>query len=108
MSPLKGVTRTGATIRTPVRVRLDTMRLAGIDVSELDCLALIDLLQRVGRDADLALAQRIERGLDRAVRTLPLSPAERDQLLGVLDKPPDSLLEFRGDARPRPSRAIVS
>ncbi len=82
------------------------MRLAGIDVSELDCLALIDLLQRVGRDADLALAQRIERGLDRAVRTLPLSPAERDQLLSVLDQPPDSLLEFRGTlARDRRERS---
>ena len=72
------------------------MRLVGVDVSEPDCRTLIDLLFRVGRAADLELAQRRNLGLEEEIRVMGLSPAERDALLGVLDDPPDSLLEFRG------------
>jgi hypothetical protein len=73
------------------------MRLAGIEVSELSCRELVDLLLRVGRDDDLALAQRIDRNLARETRIMGLSPDERTTLLGVLDDPPPEwLAELRG------------
>jgi len=81
------------------------MRMAGIPVSETDCRTLVDLLLRVGRDDDLALAQRIDRNLEREVKIMALSPDERTTLLVVLDDPPDSLTELRGQlAREHPDR----
>ncbi len=58
---------------------------------------LVDLLLRIGRDADLALAHRIERGYSRQVQLFALSPEEADLLLGVLDEPRTSgLVVLRG------------
>ena len=72
------------------------MRIAGIDVSGNDGRALVDLLNRVGRDADLALLHRIERGYSRQNTSIELSAAERHHLLGVLDDPPTpGLAELR-------------
>lgn len=73
------------------------MRLVGIDVQPEDCRTLVDLLLRVGRADDLELAGRIDRGLENETRILALSSAERTTLLGVLDDPPDSLAELRGE-----------
>jgi hypothetical protein len=70
------------------------MRLAGIEVSDPDCRALADLLLRVGRADDLNLAARIERNLEREARIMALSPEECTRLLGVLDDPPEGLLEL--------------
>jgi hypothetical protein len=64
------------------------MRMAGVQVSGKDGRTIVDLLMRIGRDADLALAHRVERGFSRQVKEMALSPAERDLLLGVLDDPP--------------------
>jgi len=72
------------------------MRMAGVSVCEADCRTLVDLLHRVGRDDDLRLAARIDRGFEREIRILALSVAERDRLLGVLNDPPDGLVELRG------------
>jgi hypothetical protein len=73
------------------------MRMAGIEVSGNDGRTLVDLLLRIGRDADLALAHRIERGFSRQVQLMALSPEEADLLLGVLDDPPEGgLSELRG------------
>ncbi len=63
------------------------MRVAGIEVSGNDGRTLVDLLLRIGRDGDLSLAHRIERGFSRQNPTLELSNTERDHLLGVLDDP---------------------
>jgi hypothetical protein len=71
------------------------MRMAGIEVSGNDGRTLVDLLLRIGRDADLALAHRIERAYSRQVLILALSPEESELLLGVLDDPPESLAELR-------------
>jgi hypothetical protein len=71
------------------------MRLMGFPVSDLDCEVLIDSLLQVGRVEDLVLAARIDQALEIDAYMLGLSPAERDQLLGVLDNPPESLLPFR-------------
>lgn len=72
------------------------MRVADVEVSGNDGRTLVDLLLRIGRDADLALAHRIERGFSRQNPILELSPAERDHLLGVLIDPPPGLVELRG------------
>lgn len=66
-----------------------------MEVSGSDGRALVDLLLRIGRDADLALAHRIERGYSRQNPTLELSPTECDTLLAVLGDPPPGLLELR-------------
>ena len=71
------------------------MKIGGVEVSGGDGRTLVDLLLRIGRDADLALAHRIERGYSRQVDEVVLSPAESDHLLGVLDDPPDGLVELR-------------
>lgn len=71
------------------------MRVAGVEVSGNDGRTLVDLLLRIGRDADLALAHRIERGFSRQNPILELSPTERDHLLGVLIEPPPRLFELR-------------
>jgi hypothetical protein len=63
------------------------MLVAGIEVSGTDGRTLVDLLLRIGRDGDLALAHRIERGFSRQNPTLELSNSESDHLLGVLDDP---------------------
>ncbi len=72
------------------------MKIAGVEVSGNDGRTLVDLLHRIGRDADLALAHRIERGYSRQVPEVLLSPAESDHLLAVLDVPPGSLSALRG------------
>ena len=63
------------------------MLVAGIEASGSDGRTLVDLLLRIGRDADLALAHRIERGFSRQNPALELSSAESDHLLGVLEDP---------------------
>jgi len=63
------------------------MLVAGVQVSGNDGRMLVDTLLQIGRDADLALAHRIERGFSRQNPTLELSPAEITHLLGVLDDP---------------------
>lgn len=72
------------------------MRMAGVEVPGNDGRALVDFLMRIGRDADLALAHRIERGYSRQVKVMALSADERDLLLGVLDDPTEGLAELRG------------
>jgi len=74
------------------------MVISGIQVSGNDGRTLVALLLAIGRDADLALAHRIERGFSRQNPTLELSAAESDHLLGVLDDPPPTpgLVELRG------------
>ena len=52
------------------------MWLAGVEVSGTDGRTLVDLLLRIGRDADLALAHRIDRGYSRQVPLLALSYKE--------------------------------
>ena len=59
------------------------MWMAGVEVSEGDGRTLVDLLMRIGRDADLALAHRIERAFSRQVLILALSHEESNLLLGV-------------------------
>ena len=71
------------------------MRVEDVEVSGNDGRTLVDLLLRIGRDADLALAHRIERGFSRQNAILELSPTERDHLLGVLIDPPPGLVELR-------------
>ncbi len=71
------------------------MRVADVEVSGNDGRTLVDLLLRIGRDADLALAHRIERGFSRQNPNLELSPTECDHLLGVLIDPPPGLVELR-------------
>ena len=73
------------------------MRIAGVDVPGNDGRTLVDLLLRIGRDADLALAHRIERSYSRGGRAqhLALSPEEANLLLAVLEDPPDGLAELR-------------
>ena len=71
------------------------MRLMGIPVSDLDCEVLIDSLLQVGRVEDLVLAARIDQALETDAYLLGLSPAERDQLLGVLYNPPETLVHLR-------------
>ncbi len=73
------------------------MRLAGIEVKGNDGRELVDMLLRIGRDVDLALAHRIERGYSRQVNLFALSPEEADLLLGVLIDPlTPGLVELRG------------
>ena len=72
------------------------MRIDGIEVTGSDGRALVDLLMRIGRDVDLALAHRIERAYSRQDPLLALSYKETDLLLGILDDPPDGLTELRG------------
>ena len=73
------------------------MRIAGVEVRGNDGRTLVDLLLRIGRDGDLALAHRIERSYSRGGRAqrLALSPEEANVLLGVLADAPDSLAELR-------------
>ena len=72
------------------------MLIAGIDLPGTDGHTLVDVLLRIGRDADLALAHRIERGYSRQAKLMVLSPQETDLLLGVLDDPPEGgLSELR-------------
>jgi hypothetical protein len=72
------------------------MRLFGVSLTGDDCEALIDLLHRVGRAADLELARRIDDNLQRRSKLLRLSPDERQLLLDVLDDPrPGPLSELR-------------
>jgi hypothetical protein len=71
------------------------MRVADVEVSGNDGRTLVDLLLQIGRDADLALAHRIERGYSRQNPILELSPTERDHLLDVLIDPPPGLVELR-------------
>ena len=72
------------------------MRLAGIPLSDDDCKTLVDLLLRVGRAEDLS-SPAASTEVSTTTRILALSPAERKTLLGVLDDPPDSLTELRGE-----------
>ena len=73
------------------------MLFADVDVSGNDGRTLVNLLLQIGRDPDLALAHRIERGFSRQNPALELSPAESDHLLGVLDDlPTPGLVELRG------------
>ena len=69
------------------------MLVAGVQLSGNDGRTLVDLLLRIGRDADLALAHRIERGFSRQNASLELSPAEGEHLLGILVAPPSIGLE---------------
>ena len=70
------------------------MLVAGVQLSGNDGRTLVDLLLRIGRDADLALAHRLERGFSRQNPSLELSPAECRHLLGVLHAPPSPGLEL--------------
>ena len=72
------------------------MRLYGVEVSDDDCLTLIDLLLRVGRAVDLRLAVRIESALDSESNMVALAPVEREAIFVVLDNPPQGLIELRG------------
>lgn len=80
------------------------MRVAGVEVSGNDGRILVDLLLRIGRDSDLSLAHRLERGYSRQNAVLELSEAERDHLLGVLVDPPPGLADLR-DSLVRDERA---
>ena len=80
------------------------MWMAGVEISGSDGRTLVDLLMRIGRDADLALAHRIERGFSRQVQIIEVSPEERDLLLGVLDDPPEESLAELRDALARDHR----
>jgi hypothetical protein len=71
------------------------MRVVDVEVSGNDGRTLVDLLLRIGRDADLALAHRIERGFSRQNPILELTPTEHGHLLGVLIDPPPGLVELR-------------
>ncbi len=77
------------------RGSLGTMKIAGVEVSGSDGRTLFELLHSIGRDADLALAHRIERGFSRQVEVVTLSPAERDLVLSVLNDPSGTLAELR-------------
>jgi hypothetical protein len=72
------------------------MRLYGVEVSEDDCIILIDLLLRVGREVDHTAAAAIDRGISVQATMIALSPAERDAILSVLDDPPEGLVELHG------------
>ena len=72
------------------------MKIAGVDVPGNDGRVLVDLLLRIGRDADLALAHRIERGYSRQVDEVILSPTECDHLLSALVDCPVGPDELRG------------
>jgi hypothetical protein len=72
------------------------MRLYGVEVSEDDCIILIDLLLRVGRAVDHTAAAAIDRGISVQAKIIALSPSERDAILSVLDDPPEGLVELRG------------
>ncbi len=71
------------------------LRLYGVAVSDDDARTLIDLLLRVGRADDLSAAVMIEKGVERELHAVALTPGERDAILGVLDDPPDGLVELR-------------
>ena len=72
------------------------MRLYGVEVSEDDCIILIDLLLRVGREVDHTAAAAIDRGISVGAKLIALSPAERDAILGALGlNPPGGLTELR-------------
>ena len=71
------------------------VRVADVEVSGKAGRTLVGLLLHIGRDADLALAHRIERGYSRQNATLELSATERDHLLSALDDPPSELVELR-------------
>jgi hypothetical protein len=71
------------------------MKIAGVDVPGNDGRVLVDLLLRIGRDADLALAHRIERAYSRQVDEVILSPIESDHLHSALVDCPDGPGELR-------------
>lgn len=71
------------------------MRVADVELPGKAGRTLVDLLLRIGRDADLALAHRIERGYSRQSPTLALSATEREHLLSTLDDSPPELAELR-------------
>lgn len=68
------------------------MFLAGIDVRD----KLIVPLAGILRDAGFVdTAERLETAYDREVRVLGLSPEEREEILRVLDDPPEGLTQLR-------------
>ena len=72
------------------------MRMFGIPIGDEDLRTLVDLLQRVGRAADVDLAERILRNIEEQSTLLPLSPNERDTILSVVDDAPKGLAQLRG------------
>ena len=78
------------------------MRLYGVEVSEDDCIILIDLLLRVGREVDHTAAAAIRHGLSMQAKLIVLSPAERDAILGSLGRKPSRRTHRAArSARPR-------
>ena len=61
----------------------------GVSISDGDARTLVDLLTRVGRADDLAVASVIEYALAERIGQVDLSEAGGSAVLGVLDEPPE-------------------
>jgi hypothetical protein len=72
------------------------LRLCGTGVASGDAQALVDLLLRSGAKDGIGAATVIEQGIRRRVFSVPLTPGEREAVLGVLDDAPDGLVKLRG------------
>jgi hypothetical protein len=67
------------------------LRLYGCPVTEEDGRWLVDRLQQDGRASAVTAAAIIEKGLDRELYAVALTPDERTAILGVLVGMPDGL-----------------
>ena len=71
------------------------LHLCDIPLTDAAAETLIDLLRHSGRADDQSAATIIQNALSRKALSAPLTPDERDAVLGVLEDPPEGLVELR-------------
>jgi hypothetical protein len=69
------------------------MMLAGVPVADVDVLELARLVRKAGFDHT---AERLENAWHVECKVLALTIPEREEVLRLLDDPPDGLAELRG------------
>jgi hypothetical protein len=72
------------------------VRLLGIPIGDDDARWLIDALYRDARAPAVSAALMLEKGIERGLYAVGLTPAERTAVLACLEEPPDGLAELRG------------
>ena len=72
------------------------LRILGIPIRDDDARWLVFELYRDAHPPAVAAALMIERGVERDLYAIALSPDERRAILGVLGDPPEGLAELRG------------
>jgi hypothetical protein len=83
------------------------LTLYGVSVSAENARHIVATLILDGSPDALAAAEMINKGVDRDLYAVALTPAMRDAMLSVLEDPPEGLVELRG-VLPRDHRDLLA